>query len=299
MTLREVRLYVERPVQECDRLLQAVALLGPQVVARLQIELVHLLTLRQTLDDGTGVRSQELPAQTVDDRLRDVLLDLEDVPELPVVVLGPELGAVRRADQVRRDAKALARLPHAAFQDGRDAQSLADFRAAEVSQPAVEGRRSADDPQSVDAGQRVDEFFRHPVAEEVLFRIRAQVGEGPDRDGPLQRSFHRRDEAVAATRKSDDVLHPVVLPQALAQHGEVVRQIALVDGGVGPHHLHQILLVEEAAVVLDQRPQRVEDLRPEGDGFPLPEQSALPDVEQVRAEQVGATIGNQGHGRKG
>ena len=87
MALREVRLHFEGPVQQRYGLFDAIALLCAEVIARLQVELVHLLALRRTLDDRAGMWRQQLLSQPVDDRTRDVLLDLEDIPEFPVVVL--------------------------------------------------------------------------------------------------------------------------------------------------------------------------------------------------------------------
>src|SRR3546814_11139875 len=61
------------------------------------------------------------------DVLGDVVLDGEDVLQLAVVLLGPEVLAGLGVDDLNGDAQALTRRPHAAFQDVAHAEIAGDL----------------------------------------------------------------------------------------------------------------------------------------------------------------------------
>jgi hypothetical protein len=69
----------------------------------------------------------------------DLGLQLEDVAQLALECLRPELEAVERVDQLHVDAHRLTMLAHAAFEHGRDTQAAADFARVDVS--PLEGER--------------------------------------------------------------------------------------------------------------------------------------------------------------
>ena len=94
------------------------------------------------------------------------------------------------------------------------------------------------DPKSIDPHQRLDHLLHQPLTEEVLFRIGRHVGEGPHRDRSPDRRPDRGREAVAAAGNRDDVLRlpSQAWPRIFRQHRQVVREVALGDVGVGPHH---------------------------------------------------------------
>src|SRR5262249_37742415 len=50
-------------------------------------------------------------------------------------------------------------------------------------------------------------------------------------------------------------------PPRAAQLRDVLRQVALLDEGVGPERLHQLVLAHHPSAVFDQHEQGVEDLR--------------------------------------
>ena len=61
-------------------------------------------------------RGVELRFDGGDNALGDLVLDGEDVGEVAVVALCPDVVAGRRVDKLRGDAQALAGLAHAAFE---------------------------------------------------------------------------------------------------------------------------------------------------------------------------------------
>ena len=58
--------------------------------------------------------------------LRDLGLDPEDVRQLPIVGLGPEMGIGLRVDELYRHAHGLARSLHASFEDMRHPKFAGD-----------------------------------------------------------------------------------------------------------------------------------------------------------------------------
>ena len=106
-----------------------------------------------------GVRD-ELQPQGLCDGLGDFVLNGEDVGELAVVPLGPEVIAVLGVDQLRGHADAASRTTDAAFENRPDAERLGD--PADVLFLAAEGKggRARGDLEDGDVGQQVDESPR-------------------------------------------------------------------------------------------------------------------------------------------
>lgn len=72
------------------------------------------------------VAHTELDLQSIRNRLRDLVLNQEDVIETAFVGLGPQLIARACVAQLRGDAHLIARLAHAALQNMSDAKRIAD-----------------------------------------------------------------------------------------------------------------------------------------------------------------------------
>ena len=69
----------------------------------------------------------ELDRQRFDDLLHHLVLDGEDVGQLAVVALGPQMAAARGVDELRGDAHAVAGLADAAFEHEAHAELAADL----------------------------------------------------------------------------------------------------------------------------------------------------------------------------
>ena len=87
----------------------------------------------------------ERRAQCARDGLRDVLFDCEDVGELAVVTVGPEVDAVVGLDELRRDAHAVARAAHGAVDEIRGAERFTDRAKVLALVLELESRRATDD----------------------------------------------------------------------------------------------------------------------------------------------------------
>ena len=109
------------------------------------------------------------PSLSTTQRAHDVagnlVLDGEDVLELPVMAARPQAVAVGRADELGRDAQPVARLADAAFEHRPDTELPPDV--ADVALLALEGerRRARRDAERLDLRQRVDDVFGDAVAE--------------------------------------------------------------------------------------------------------------------------------------
>ena len=106
------------------------------------------------------------------DRARDLVLHVEDVLQLAVVALGPELEAVARVDQLHGDADAVARAAHAALEHRRDAELVGDRRADRRRLSERERRRARRDAQTRQLRERVEDLLGDAVAEPVLVLAR-------------------------------------------------------------------------------------------------------------------------------
>ena len=87
-------------------------------------------------------RRDQVAAQRSDDRVGDFVLDREDVGQLAIVGLRPQVTVVHRVDQLRGDAHVVAGLAHAAFEDVVDLERLRDVGRAERTALVRERRRA-------------------------------------------------------------------------------------------------------------------------------------------------------------
>ncbi len=68
-----------------------------------EVELVGCGVFRAALQRRRAFVAEQLDLQRVDDGERDLVLDIEDVPHLTVVALGPEVETVSGVHQLHRD----------------------------------------------------------------------------------------------------------------------------------------------------------------------------------------------------
>ena len=140
-------------------------------------------------------RAEQGELQRLDHLARNVVLHDEDVVERAVIRLRPEVVAVRRLDQLRRDADLVAGLAHAALQDVRDVELLRHFLDVDLLALELEGRGARGNPQIGELRQQVQQLFRQAVREVFLVLARAHVRERQHRDGLgrcLDRCLRRR-----------------------------------------------------------------------------------------------------------
>ena len=119
------RIKAKRRLEMAKRLFGAVAGMQLAEESPLQVLVVGL-------GIGCGRRLghalvEQRDLQRTDDGTGDVVLNLEDVVDLAVVGLGPDVEAVVGTDELRRYAQDVAGLAHAAFEYVGDAERLGDI----------------------------------------------------------------------------------------------------------------------------------------------------------------------------
>src|SRR6516225_10377767 len=137
--------------------------------------------------------------------LGDFVLEYEDVGELAVVALGPNVGSGRGLDQLRGNAQTVAGSTHATFEDIVHAELTADLlyvdRTALVGEAAV----ARDDKEPPDLRQRGDDVLGHAVREKLLFRVAAHVLERQHRDRRLVGQRQGRERRLRRSSQKDAV----------------------------------------------------------------------------------------------
>ena len=178
--------------------------------------------------------------ERTDDLLRHIILDLEDVGEIAVVALSPEMSAARSVDQLGGDANPVARLANAAFQREPDAEFPAHIGNIERLVLVDEGRVPGDDEQSGHFRQIRDDVLADAVAEIFLLRIPAHIVERKHDDrwlvGQRLGLFppDRRGRGRSVANPALDVHRPVdvldlLFPQILEGHVNSIAHL-IIDG---------------------------------------------------------------------
>ena len=136
----------------------------------LEVELVRL-----HIGLVSSLSSAKRQSQLVDDRPRDVVLNVKDVPELPIERLRPEQDFPLDHEQIRVDAQPVARLQYGPIDDEVDDKLLADF--GQVARLILEGERRIARPhvQPLNAAEVADDFVGQPVHEVAAPGFVAQV----------------------------------------------------------------------------------------------------------------------------
>src|SRR5439155_1491438 len=128
---------------------------------------------------GRGQRSRNL--------LRQLALNLENVEQLAVVGLAPQLLRGPWIDQARNDPHPRPGPTDASFEDRRHAELLRDRGNPLARLLVLHSRRAADHLQRRYLGQRGDDVVSDPVAEVLILRVVAHVLERQHGDRPRTR----------------------------------------------------------------------------------------------------------------
>ena len=151
---------------------------GSRVMPRFEQRFVR----RKARRVSGGLRD-ELHLQRTGDRLGDVVLNGEDVDQLAVVAFRPQVIAVLGVDELRRHAYAASRAADAAFENVRDAERFRDPADVLFLAAKGEGGRARGDLEAGDVRQQVDDLLGQSVAEVLVVRVAAHVGERQHGDG--------------------------------------------------------------------------------------------------------------------
>ena len=139
-----------------------------------------------------GRRAEQRQLQRLDHFACNVVLHDEDVVERAVIGLRPEVRTVGGPDELRGDPQLLAGLPHAALQDVRDVELLADHPQVFVPSLELERRGAPDHAQLGQLRQQVEQLLRQAIREVFLVLARAHVRERQHRNRLLIRRSCRK-----------------------------------------------------------------------------------------------------------
>jgi hypothetical protein len=125
----------------------------------------------------------ELQSQAIDDTARNLVLDRQDVRQLPVKSARPQWKVVAHPDQLRDDPQLLAVAQHRTFQDVIGLQLCS--RLMDVPRPVFKSKRRSLGAyrQPVNDGQVADNLVGEAVGEVIIGRILAHAGQGQNRYG--------------------------------------------------------------------------------------------------------------------
>ena len=125
---------------------------------------------------------RELCFERRGDPQRHIGLDHEDVGQVPVVGLRPEMVVGLGVDELGDDAHPISVAPHAPFEQRRDIQAGSDLAQALLPLLERHHRSARDHGEGADLRQLRDDVLGDPVGEVLVRRVRAQVRERQHRD---------------------------------------------------------------------------------------------------------------------
>src|SRR5438067_462512 len=91
-------------------------------------------------------------------------------------------GSAFGINELRGDANAAPRSPHAAFENAAHTECPGDRANILILSPESKRRRAGDDLEAANMRQHVDDLLGQAVAEVLVLLVRAQVGEWEDRN---------------------------------------------------------------------------------------------------------------------
>ncbi len=199
------------------------AALPPQV-PRLEVALVGRHVARAH-GARPAVRTRELHLQRVRDLDSDFLLHLEDIGEISIPRLRPEVTVGARVDQLRGHADALLVAPHAAFEDVRHLKGRCHAAQIDLAPAERERRSPRRHAQAGDLRERVQDLLGQSIGK-VLGIVRVthiderQHGDRLLGDRRLRRwsGGHRRRSGLG--RRRDRLARTVVTPENPAARQE-------------------------------------------------------------------------------
>ena len=126
------------------------------------------------------MRRSELLTNAVRNGIRDLVLDGEDVREIPVKPGAPQLIAGLRIHQLRRDPDTLVDPPDGTLDDVVDAQPRRDVVQFAGSAPESETRGTRRHLEPTVLGEAVQDVLADAIGEVLVSRISARVHERQD-----------------------------------------------------------------------------------------------------------------------
>jgi hypothetical protein len=148
----------------------------------------------------------------------NLLLHREDIGQIAVVTVAPEVAAVRATHQLRRNADAAARALDAAFEQRPHSQPGADVSHIQLFAAKGERRSTGRHPEAVDARERADDLIGQTIAEIFVLLFGAQAGKRQNGDGRRDRRGRRARHGFAFVQ----YVNPSALPPCVQFRAQCV-----------------------------------------------------------------------------
>jgi hypothetical protein len=186
----EIRIDLDRAAVHRLRLQHRVARAAAEQFSRAQPGFVGLYVGGRVPAQPLRLVLRQLDRERADDVLHHLVLRREDVGEIAVEPLGPDMPAAAGIDELRGDAHAVAGLAGAALEHEAYPEVTPDL--LHFDRPALVGERGVarDDEQGRDLREVGNQVFGDAVAEIFLLGIAAHVRERKHRNRGL--AWHRR-----------------------------------------------------------------------------------------------------------
>ncbi len=194
---------------------------------------------------------------------RDLILQIENVVERALEVVGPDVSAGRRVDQLSGDAHPVGGFAHAALEHVAHAQFPRHLRDVERLALVGEGGVAGDDKEPRQPRDRRRYLLDHTVDEILLLGVAGHVLKRQDHKRRLLGQCQRRrfggrdwpDKAIAATGHGLDPTVPAGdRAECAAQGGDLNGKVAFLDCLARPRGFDQRFLRDQCAGTLYQRP---------------------------------------------
>ena len=213
------------------------------------------------------------------------------------------MDAIAGVYELGGNAKAITGFSNTALEDAVDVQPCPDLPGVNVEALECKGRAVSYHTQTTDLGEPVDELFRKPVTEVLIFRVRAEVGEGQNRD---RRNRRRRFASIdRRRRKGPDIGHKTItesrnsleiervprrFPERPSHFGDTVGQHFFANVSASPNVCYELLPTDQMAMPRHKTQEGVEGLWPKGHNPSPSEELPLPHLKHELIEAVRADI---------
>ena len=168
MRERVAGIETDRLLQELDALSERVRTSPVPEMAALEEGLVRGRIDRAAPRQARSLLWGQLHLNFVGDGASDVALQRQDIAQVALVLLGPQVRIRRRVNQLRGDSNAAVRSQHRALDDGIDVERLRDLGQRLSSALVAHHRGARDHAQRANLGEGRDERVGHAVREEFL-----------------------------------------------------------------------------------------------------------------------------------
>ena len=169
---RVVRVALDRLLEVLEALVHT--FLGPpgEASPAEEKEVIGLDVVGRLLADPFPLLLGELRLERGRDLQRHVTLDREDVGQLAVVRVRPEMPVRLGVDELRHDPDSAPRAPHASLEQRRRVQDRADLAQALLAPLEPHHRAARDHLERADLGELRDHVLGDPIGEELVLRDR-------------------------------------------------------------------------------------------------------------------------------